>query len=132
MSVSSALFRGGRASKVHSSVFLKPVGGIGIRDGVPTYQRALIAAALGEQDEAVRLLNDAVRRGRAVFGLFRHDPEFQALQGYPAYERFMAPKDSPTPPPASPLSPMMLVLALSGLAAVVTAMFLWRKRQPAR
>ncbi|MGD8322578.1 MAG: hypothetical protein PVJ02_19155, partial [Gemmatimonadota bacterium] len=54
--------------------------------------RAQIAAALGERDEAVRLLQAAFDHG-AYYGVPLHlEPAFEGMKGYPPWEALVAPR----------------------------------------
>jgi tetratricopeptide (TPR) repeat protein len=60
--------------------------------GEHTYQRACIAAQLGEKDRALALLRDAFAQGY-WFSTFVHtDMDLEPLWGYPPYEELMKPK----------------------------------------
>jgi tetratricopeptide (TPR) repeat protein len=60
--------------------------------GQHTYWRARIAALLGEEDEAVRLLWQSVGEG-VPFGLGMHaNPDLEPLHGFPPFEEFIRPK----------------------------------------
>ena len=65
--------------------------------GRHTYWRASIAAALGDRDDAVRLLRQAFAEGLWFVGTFedmRHgDMNLDPLRGYPPFVRLMAPKE---------------------------------------
>ena len=60
--------------------------------GSHTEARARIAAALGERDEAVRLLHQAVTEGLGYDNNKHLDFELQRLRGYPPYEEWLRPK----------------------------------------
>jgi tetratricopeptide (TPR) repeat protein len=60
--------------------------------GNPTFGRALIAAELGDREQAVGLLYEAYDEGYQYTDALRHMPQLQALQGYEPFERFMEPK----------------------------------------
>ena len=70
---------------------LKTVG-VTARDmAFATFQRAIIAAALGEPDEAIDLLRDSFNQG-FPYGLALHnDPAFETLRQLPAYQQLVAP-----------------------------------------
>jgi tetratricopeptide (TPR) repeat protein len=60
------------------------------------YERATIAAQLGDREEAVRLLHEARRPPMAHLAqtfLLHRTPEFAALHGYPPFEALLAPRD---------------------------------------
>ncbi|NNM06727.1 MAG: tetratricopeptide repeat protein, partial [Gemmatimonadetes bacterium] len=60
--------------------------------GGPGRWRALIRAQLGDLDTAVQFLEEAYAAG-ASFGRWLHyHPQLDALRGYPAFERFIAPR----------------------------------------
>jgi tetratricopeptide (TPR) repeat protein len=60
--------------------------------GQHTYSRARIAALLGEREEAVRLLWQAVGEG-VSFGVGMHaDPDLEALRDFPPFQEFIRPK----------------------------------------
>ena len=70
--------------------------------GENIYQRARIAAQLGQKDEAVNLLREAISQGWSgplVYGMFSYanachrEMDFEPLHGYPAYEELIKPKD---------------------------------------
>jgi tetratricopeptide (TPR) repeat protein/tRNA A-37 threonylcarbamoyl transferase component Bud32 len=61
--------------------------------GGPASWQALIAAQLGDRDRAVESLREAYGHG-ASYGMWLHNsPQFEALRGYPPFERFIAPRD---------------------------------------
>jgi tetratricopeptide (TPR) repeat protein len=60
--------------------------------GRHTYQRARIAAQLGEKDRSVALLRDAFAQGLLFSLLIHRDPNLEPLRGYPPYEELMRPK----------------------------------------
>jgi tRNA A-37 threonylcarbamoyl transferase component Bud32/tetratricopeptide (TPR) repeat protein len=57
-----------------------------------TVFRARIAAYLGEPEDAVRLLEQAMEEGWLVRGNPHRDPFLKPLRGHPAFERFLKPK----------------------------------------
>lgn len=60
--------------------------------GGDSYRKARIAALLGDRENAVALLRDAVAQGFA-FGIWMHrDADLEPLRGYPPFEEFMRPK----------------------------------------
>jgi tRNA A-37 threonylcarbamoyl transferase component Bud32/tetratricopeptide (TPR) repeat protein len=72
------------------------------RRGEVSVWRARIAAALGERERAVELLEQAFREGqtRDYFGMygpgmawFRQDPHFEAMEDFPPYHRLMLPRE---------------------------------------
>jgi tetratricopeptide (TPR) repeat protein len=62
------------------------------RPGRASYQRAAIAAHLGDKERAVRLLREATAEGLQVEGI-HGDFEMLPLVGYPPFEVLMRPKD---------------------------------------
>lgn len=65
--------------------------------GQDTFWRALIAAQLGQKDEAVTLLRTAVSEGYTPGWLsytatFERSPPLESLRGYPPYEELVKPK----------------------------------------
>jgi tetratricopeptide (TPR) repeat protein len=61
-------------------------------DGHNTEWRAEIAAQLGDLDEAVRLLRQAMEEGWPVRDYAHRYPFLKPLRGYPAFEPFLHPK----------------------------------------
>jgi predicted Zn-dependent protease len=60
--------------------------------GANTYQRACIAAILGEKDQAVTLLKDSFLQGYP-YGLYLHkDFDLESLWDYPPFIEFLKPK----------------------------------------
>ena len=60
--------------------------------GRQTYNRACIAAQLGEKDRSVALLRDAFAQGFAFDMEIHTDIDLEPLWGYPPYEELMKPK----------------------------------------
>jgi tetratricopeptide (TPR) repeat protein len=60
--------------------------------GSNTYQRAVIAAHLGELDRAVQLLRQAHSQGVWFEPWFHSNQAFEPLRGHPGFEEFMRPK----------------------------------------
>lgn len=60
--------------------------------GGHTEARARIAAVLGQREEAVRLLHQAVREGLTYENNKHLDFELQRLRGYPPFEEWLRPK----------------------------------------
>lgn len=60
--------------------------------GGHTEARARIAAVLGQRDEAVRLLHQAVTEGLGYENNKHRDFELQRLRGYPPFEAWLRPK----------------------------------------
>lgn len=58
--------------------------------GEAAFQRACIAAALGEKGRALDLLRQAIAQGKGFDPGFREEPGLRALQGDEAFERFMS------------------------------------------
>jgi hypothetical protein len=58
----------------------------------PTYWRAAIAAQLGDKDQTVRLLRQAIQDGQGVGFEMHRLIEFQSLRGYPPFEEILRPK----------------------------------------
>ena len=70
---------------------LAAMAGPGVFGG-PTWSLALIAAALGERERAVRLLREAFTLGWQ-YGVGRHsDPDLASLRDYPPFQELMRPK----------------------------------------
>jgi tetratricopeptide (TPR) repeat protein len=61
-------------------------------NGQNIYWRAAIAAALGESDQAVQLLQDAFLEGSTVHRRVHREPAFESLRDYPPFQEFMRPK----------------------------------------
>ena len=61
--------------------------------GEPEYQRARIAARLGEKDRAVALLRQAFGQGYTFEEAIHVDLHLASLHGYPPYEILMKPED---------------------------------------
>jgi hypothetical protein len=66
--------------------------------GVPTLDRARMAAIRGDRERAMTLIRLAVDQGYPPYlqdlGL-HDDPDFKSLWGYPPFEEFRKPKESP-------------------------------------
>ena len=65
--------------------------------GVPTFDRARMAAIRGDRERAVILIRLAVDQGYPLFlwGFGLHmDPDFKALWGYPPFEELRRPRES--------------------------------------
>lgn len=60
--------------------------------GFETHARARIAAALGRQEDAVRLLHQAVSEGVGYDNNHHIDPDLQRLRGYTPFEEWLRPK----------------------------------------
>jgi tetratricopeptide (TPR) repeat protein len=60
--------------------------------GFATYSRACIAANLGDLDDAVSFLWQALDEGYRFRIGVHADPDLQSLRGYPPFEEFMRPK----------------------------------------
>jgi hypothetical protein len=61
--------------------------------GTPARWRALILAQLGDQDDAVRALQEAYEAGSS-FGTWLHTyPQLDGLKGHPGFECFRAPRE---------------------------------------
>jgi len=54
--------------------------------GQQTYERACIAAVLGEKDKAVDLLREAFAQGFASFERIHRDPDLDSLRDYPPFQ----------------------------------------------
>jgi tetratricopeptide (TPR) repeat protein len=61
--------------------------------GHNTYRRARIAALLGESDDAVDLLRQAVGEGYQHWYEIHHDPDLASLRGYPPFDEFVRPRE---------------------------------------
>jgi hypothetical protein len=63
--------------------------------GIVTFTRAQLAARLGDRQGAVRLLEQARRRGHSPAAHFNvhRDPAFASLRDYPPFQRFLEPRD---------------------------------------
>ena len=57
-----------------------------------TRRRARIEAVLGDQEQAVRLLKEAIVQGLGTDPWLRRDIDFESLHGYPPFEELMRPK----------------------------------------
>jgi serine/threonine protein kinase/tetratricopeptide (TPR) repeat protein len=60
--------------------------------GRPTYNRARIAAVLGERDRAVALLRDSFLQGVRMLVYLHTDPDFESLWDYPPFQELIKPK----------------------------------------
>ena len=63
--------------------------------GVHIYQRARIAAQLGERERAVDLLHTAIAQGLILSSesnRLHTEPSFEALRGYPPFEEAVKPQ----------------------------------------
>jgi TolA-binding protein len=60
--------------------------------GLSTRWRAYIAAALGEEDNAVKLLEQAAAEGRSYDTFWRRDLDFFKLRDYPPFQELIRPK----------------------------------------
>jgi tetratricopeptide (TPR) repeat protein len=60
--------------------------------GNHTYWRACIASLLGEEEEAVRLLREAISQGRHYGGYLHRDVDLESLYDYPPFQEFLRPK----------------------------------------
>jgi tetratricopeptide (TPR) repeat protein/TolB-like protein len=60
--------------------------------GGPAYQRARIAAVLGRNDEAVRLLEQAYREGFYLWTPLHREPDFAGLRDDPAFRALFRPR----------------------------------------
>jgi hypothetical protein len=60
--------------------------------GGPTYWRAAIAAQLGDKQQAVRLLNQAITEGVAIGATMHRNPELQSLHDYGPFKEILRPK----------------------------------------
>ena len=63
--------------------------------GAHTYGRARIAGALGQKDRAVALLQQAFSEGQVIVWRAHVDPAFDALRGYPPFDRVTAMDQEP-------------------------------------
>jgi tetratricopeptide (TPR) repeat protein len=66
-----------------------------VLSGFVTFTRAQLAARLGDKQGAVRLLEQARRRGddSAAHTSVHRDPAFASLRDYPPFQRFLEPRD---------------------------------------
>ncbi len=62
-------------------------------NGADTRWRAAIAAALGDRDGAVTLLEQAFEEGMALGYYHQRDPEWETLRDHPRYRALVAPRD---------------------------------------
>ena len=60
--------------------------------GTPTYQRACIAALLGDREEAVRLLYESYAQGRSYNVTLHRDIDLETLRDYAPFQEFLRPK----------------------------------------
>jgi len=60
--------------------------------GGPSYARAAIAAQMGERDEAIRLVQQAITRGFHEYGRLHVDIEFDPIRNDPEFQEIMRPK----------------------------------------
>ncbi len=60
--------------------------------GAHTRWRAAIAAALGDRERAVRLLEQAYQEGMDLGHIHRRDPEWRPLHDYRPYQEFVRPR----------------------------------------
>jgi tetratricopeptide (TPR) repeat protein len=63
-----------------------------VPEGLGPVLRAYIAAQLGDREEAIRLLEQAMEKGWTVMDNLHTDPLLEPLWGYPAFETFRRPK----------------------------------------
>jgi hypothetical protein len=63
--------------------------------GLVAFLRAQLAARLGDKQGAVRLLEQARRKGHVEVSHFtiHRDPAFASLRDYPPFQRFLEPRD---------------------------------------
>jgi len=65
--------------------------------GEPAFDRARLAAILGERDRALELFRQALDQAYALrqegYGVFHPDPDFEALRDYPLFQELTRPKD---------------------------------------
>jgi tetratricopeptide (TPR) repeat protein len=65
--------------------------------GEPTFERARLAAILGERDRALELYRQALDQAYAFnqggYGIFHPDPDFESLRSYPLFQELTRPKD---------------------------------------
>jgi tetratricopeptide (TPR) repeat protein len=61
-------------------------------EGSHVWGQGLVAAALGERDEAVRLLQAAFDAGYGYFSPAHREPALAGLRGYPPFDALMAPR----------------------------------------
>jgi len=65
--------------------------------GEPAFDRARLAAILGERDRALELYHQALDQAYALrqkgYGVFHPDPDFEALRDYPLFRELTRPKD---------------------------------------
>ena len=65
--------------------------------GVPTFDRARMAAIRGDRERAMTLIRLAVDQGYPLFPSdldLHNDPDFKTLWGYPPFEELRRPKES--------------------------------------
>ena len=60
--------------------------------GANTYQRAKIAAVLGEEDHAVELLGQAFAEGMSFTLAIHQDSAFEGMRDYPPFQDLLKPK----------------------------------------
>jgi hypothetical protein len=60
--------------------------------GDHTFWRACIAAALGQKDDAVELLREAMAQGRNSPIAVHRDPNLDPVRGYAPFEELIEPK----------------------------------------
>ena len=60
--------------------------------GVHIRWRATIAAALGDRDDAVRLLQEAFARGASHVVAIHREPAFDGMWGYAPWDALLAPR----------------------------------------
>jgi hypothetical protein len=82
---------GDRAEAVRVSQAFERMTGRYLR-GNHTYSRAVIAALLGERDEAVALLGRAFAEGHQCAVTEHHDMDLEPLWDYPPFQELMKPK----------------------------------------
>ncbi len=65
-----------------------------LRERVATLERARIAALLGDREEAMTLLQQAIDKAANYgFGVWLHrDMDFESLRDYPPFQEFTRPK----------------------------------------
>jgi len=67
------------------------LGQLGDRQGAHYWGRGMIAAVLGEQDDAVRFLNLGFDNGQAHNNFIHLDPTFDDMRSYAPFEALMRP-----------------------------------------
>ncbi|CAN5754260.1 hypothetical protein BH23GEM9_BH23GEM9_12110 [soil metagenome] len=86
-----AAHRGDTTAAAEAAAWLAAVDRPHLR-GAHTYWRARIASLLGDQEQAVKLLEQAYREGAFLWRELHIEQDFAPLHGYPAFRDFVRPR----------------------------------------